>query len=109
MLIRVDLCSSVATPELAHAAKTLTVSSTKVVIKENYGSDKRTLKAITVMYRSEGHDPQHNDWYWVKYNPDGSPAQAPPEMGSMRLAGRVTGCIHCHQDAAVNDFAFIND
>jgi len=80
-----------------------------IVIKENYGRDRATLMAVTVMYRSQGYDPEHNDWYWVKYNPDGSVAKAPPEMGSMPLRGQVKGCIKCHADADGGDFAFIND
>ena len=80
-----------------------------IVIKENYGPDKQTLMAITVMYRMKGYDPQHNDWYWVKYNPDGSTALAPPEKGGMPLAGKVAGCIQCHSESADSDFAFFND
>ncbi len=80
-----------------------------IVIKENYGPDKNTLMAITMMYRSKGYHPEHNDWYWVKYNPDGSVAKAPPEMGSMPLKGKVNGCINCHGGADGNDFTFIND
>ena len=80
-----------------------------VVIKENYGPDKKTLMAITVMFRSKGYDPEHNDWYWVKYMPDGTVAKAPPDKGSMKLAGKVKGCIMCHGDADGDDFAFIND
>ena len=87
-------------------SKTLPYNS--ILIKENYGTDKKTLMAITVMYRAKGFDPEHNDWYWVKYNPDGSVAKAPPEMGSMPLRGKVNGCINCHGGADGNDFAFIN-
>ena len=80
-----------------------------ILIKENYGPDKKTLMAITVMYRAKGFDANSNDWYWVKYNPDGRVATAPPEKGGMKLAGSVNGCIQCHRDAGGNDFAFIND
>ena len=84
--------------------------SGSIIVKENYGADGKTLMAITVMYRSKGFNPEAGDWYWVKYNPDGSVAVAPPEMGSMRLAGKPMGCIKCHSDgAAGNDFAFFND
>lgn len=79
-----------------------------IVVKENYSDDEK-LMAITVMYRAKGYDPDHNDWYWVKYNPDGSVAKAPPEMGSMSLAGKVKGCIMCHEGADGDDYAFIND
>lgn len=87
-------------------AKTLPVGS--IVIKENYTPTK-ALAAITVMYRNKGYNPQGGDWYWVKYNPDGSVAAKPTENGSMRLAGRVGGCIDCHSGADGGDFAFFND
>jgi len=81
-----------------------------IIVKENYGQDGETLMAITVMYRSKGYNPQGGDWYWVKYNPDGTVAKAPPEMQSMPLAGRPGGCIKCHgEGAAGDDFAFFND
>ena len=83
--------------------------SGSILIKENYGKDKKTLMAITVMHRSKGYDPKHGDWYWVKYMPNGTVAKSPPKMGSMRLAGKVKGCIMCHSDADGKDFAFIND
>ena len=80
-----------------------------IIIKENYGKDKKTLMAVTIMFRSKGYDPEHNDWYWAKYMPDGTVAKSPPAMGSMRLAGKVKGCIMCHGDAEGKDFAFLND
>jgi len=80
-----------------------------VVIKENYGEDKKTLVAVTVMYRVKGYNADAGDWYWVKYNADGTVANAPPDKGGMRLSGRVKGCIDCHSGAGGGDFAFIND
>jgi len=81
-----------------------------VIIKENFGKDQKTLMAVTVMYRSkdrkgQGYDPDNNDWYWVKYNPDGSVAT----KGNMRLAGRLKGCIECHSGADGDDYVFFND
>ncbi len=79
-----------------------------VIVKENFSKDKK-LMAITVMYRSKGYDPEHNDWWWAKYLPDGTVAKAPKEKGGMKLVGKVKGCIMCHSDAGGNDFAFLND
>ena len=59
-----------------------------ILIKENYMPDK-TLAAITVMDKT-GHG--KDDWFWVKYNPDGSVAK----KGDMSLAGKPGGCIGCH-------------
>ncbi|MDP2497349.1 MAG: cytochrome P460 family protein [Candidatus Palauibacterales bacterium] len=68
-----------------------------VVIKENFRPDS-TLAAITVMYKRDGYDPEHNDWYWVKYLPDGS-----VDNGG-KASGRVPGCINCHGGMADNDY-----
>ena len=83
--------------------------SGSIIIKENFGKDSKTLMAITVMYRNTGYNPKNGDWYWVKYNPDGSVANAPAEKGGMPLAGKVKGCINCHSGAEGNDFVFAND
>lgn len=68
-----------------------------VVIKENYRPDS-TLAAVTVMYKREGYDPEHNNWYWAKYLPDGS------VDNSGKAAGRVPGCIDCHGGMSDNDY-----
>ncbi len=57
-----------------------------IVVKENFMPDS-TLAAITVMYAAEGNDAEHNDWFWAKYQPD----------GSVDAAGRVQSCISCHE------------
>ncbi len=80
-----------------------------IIVKENYGPDRESLMAVTVMYRTEGYNPEGGDWYWVKCNPDGSVATMPPEMGSMRIAGKVNACIECHAGSNGNDFSFVND
>ena len=80
-----------------------------ILVKKNYGKDKKTLMAVTVMYRTKGYDSAHNDWYWVKYNPDGTVAKTPPEKGSKPIAGRFPSCIACHEGADGNDYSFVND
>ncbi len=87
------------------AADPVNLPHGSVIIKENYGEDQKTLMAVTVMYRSQGYDSQNGDWYWAKYNPDGTVAM----KGDVRLAGRVQGCIDCHSGAQGNDFVFAND
>lgn len=60
------------------------------------------LAAITVMYKVKGYNPEANDWYWVKYLPDGSV----DKMNGMALAGKPPGCINCHasDSGAENDY-----
>jgi len=66
-----------------------------IIIKENYMPDK-ALGAITVMYNLAGFDKEHNDWFWVKYSPDGKPMTKDMDGKTMTLAGKVPGCIGCH-------------
>lgn len=111
-----------------HAPILETVSSTvwvrgqkgKVVVKRNYGPSGvsignvnanrgKYLKAIDVMYRREaGYDPDNNDWFWVKYKPDGTVKANP--IG-VKLAGRVAkgmekGCIACHSKVKEKGYVF---
>lgn len=93
------------------------------VVKKNYlGEDVSVenvinapgdyLDSVTVMYRREmGYDPDNANWFWVKYNPDGSPQTNPQ---GMQLAGRVAkgmdqGCIACHQVAPGDDYTYSHD
>lgn len=88
-----------------------------VIIKRNYGGEgvskqavannpDEYLMAVTVMFRREaGYDPENQDWFWVKYAPDGSVI---PEQG-MKPAGRVDMCIGCHATAPGKDLVFNHD
>lgn len=92
-----------------------------LVIKRNYGPEgveiaqvlaapDTHLAAVTVMFRREaGYDADNQDWFWVKYLPDGALDKNP---AGMRLAGRVAkgadaGCIACHK--AQEDYLFTTD
>jgi hypothetical protein len=80
-----------------------------IIVTENYADDQKTLADITVMYRYKGSDPKHNDWYWLKYRPDGSIARTSEKEGKKAIAGKVTSCIDCHTRAGGSDFVFSND
>lgn len=94
-----------------------------LVIKRNYGPEgveveavqmdrAGHLGAITVMFRREaGYDADNQDWFWVKYLPDGSLDKNPK---GMELAGRVAkgadaGCIACHVNADGDDYVFTSN
>ena len=79
-----------------------------VIIKENFSPEKK-LVAITLMHRSKGYNPDANDWYWIKYNADGTTAMMDSPMGKMAVAGKAKGCIECHSGADGDDYAFFND
>ena len=114
------------------SAKTGSLPIGSIVILENYHEDK-SLESITVMYKTKGFNPNANDWYWVKYNPDGSVANKPIEPEQIvgqtvvdpagtqytqaarvtapptKLNGRIQSCIQCHQRAGGGDLVFFND
>ena len=94
-----------------------------VVVKDNYGGEGVTLEmvkenpagylmAVTPMVqREQGYDADNNDWFWVKYGPDGSIGMNDMEVA---MAGRVAkgmpmGCIACHATAGGGDYLFAND
>lgn len=93
------------------------------IIKDNYGGNDATLSsvskkpenfldAVTIMVkREDGYDNDNQNWFWVKYKPDGS---IDKNEKNMALAGRVAkgmdaGCISCHSGAKGNDYFFSND
>lgn len=92
-----------------------------LIVKRNFGpegvevdqvlADPAThLGAYTVMFqREEGYDADNQNWFWVKYLPDGA---LDMNAGGMRLAGRVAkgaeqGCIACH--SGEDDYIFTTD
>jgi hypothetical protein len=92
-----------------------------LIVKRNYGPEGVNseevladpaghLGAVTVMYRREnGYDADNQDWFWVKYLPDGSLDKNP---AGMAVAGRVAkgadqGCIACH--STNDDYIFTTD
>ena len=80
-----------------------------IIVKENFGKDKKKLLAVTVMYRVKGYDPEHNDWYWIKYDANGTVARTSPATGSKPISGKFKACIDCHAGAKGGDFYFTND
>ncbi len=93
-----------------------------LIVKRNYDGDgvsksmvadqpDKYLGAITVMYRRAGYDADNQDWFWIKYKPDGSLHTNP---AGVPLAGRVAkgapkGCIACHAAAPGGDMVFNHD
>lgn len=65
-----------------------------VVVKENYAEEDRALLSVTVMYKHEGYDPEHNDWFWMKRLAD----------GTVEAAGRAAPCAECHMQAEGWDY-----
>lgn len=98
-----------------------------VVVKRNYAGPgvsvsgvardrTRFLQSVTVMLQREpGYDPDNQNWFWVKYRPDGRLFEAPFGGEPRRLAGRIFkgdtpaengGCLWCHRSAGGGDYIF---
>ena len=71
-----------------------------ILVKENYSDDDiSTLDSYTVMKRIDGYDPDNGDWFWARYNSE----------GTLTHSGKVAMCSDCHFDADGDDFVFLND
>jgi hypothetical protein len=93
-----------------------------IIIKRNYGGPgvskesvandpEKYLKAVTVMLKRPGYDPDNKDWFWAKFLANGSLDKNPK---GMMLAGKVAkgkpaGCIACHTAAPGGDMVFTSD
>lgn len=94
----------------------------QIIVKRNYGGEgvsianvandpARYLKAVTVMLKRPGYDPETQDWFWAKFLADGSLDKNP---AGMMLAGKIAkgkpaGCIACHTGAPGGDMMFLRD
>jgi hypothetical protein len=67
-----------------------------IIVKENYGPDKKTLMAVTPMYKVKGYNPSAGDWWWAKFGAD----------GKVMAEGKPQGCINCHQTVKDKDWIF---
>ncbi len=98
-----------------------------IVVKKNYdgvgatvesvtGNRSKYLSSITIMYQREsGYDNENQNWFWAKYNPDGSLFQKNIEGKVTQMAGRIwkgksadqnRGCLYCHRSAGGGDYIF---
>ncbi|MFQ5858819.1 MAG: cytochrome P460 family protein [Anaerolineae bacterium] len=61
-----------------------------IIAKDNYMGESVDspggLGAVTIMYKVKGYNPEGNDWFWAKIQPD----------GTVDAAGKPAGCIGCH-------------
>lgn len=95
----------------AYAADMDAAADGSIIVKENFMEDnEESLAAITVMQKIAGYEPDAGDWFWVKFNADGTVAANP---AGVSLAGRIglggdAGCIPCHTGAGGDDYVFMN-
>ena len=92
----------------------------RVIVKANHRGEgvslegvfeepKRFLTGYAVMaLRERGYHPDHADWFWAVYNPDGSLRK----FNGKAIAGRVdtgadNGCIGCHKKYGGKDYEML--
>lgn len=75
--------------------KTGAMPNGSIVLKEGYSSDGE-LQQIVIMQKVDGFDPEHNDWFWAAYSPD----------GEVLSEGSLSTCYDCHSQAQDNDYIF---
>lgn len=83
-----------------------------VIIKENYSEESEdALKSVTVMEKRQGYDPETQNWFYVKYSPDGKVMKNPQgvELAGLVGKGKGQGCVPCHAAAGGDDYLFMND
>jgi len=98
-----------------------------LVVKRNYDQEGLTveqvmqdrdkhLSSFTVMFQREAdYDNDNQNWFWVKYRPDGTPFEKKIQGVPVKVAGRFlkgkkqednSGCIYCHASAGGGDYIF---
>lgn len=68
-----------------------------IVVKHNLDAGQE-LVGYTVMAKVEGYAPDTGEWFWARYEPD----------GSVYAAGAVQSCISCHAGVAGNDYVIVH-
>lgn len=66
-----------------------------IVVRESYDAGGE-LREIGVRYKVEDYNPEHNDWFWAAYTPD----------GDIIAEGQVEACQDCHSIEANNDYVY---
>lgn len=73
-----------------------------IVVKRNF-TPNGDLAAVTTMFKAEGYNEEHADWFFTKHLPSGELDEMP---NGMKMEGRLPGCQNCHMAKADNDYIF---
>ena len=76
-----------------------------ILVREDHDEGSKR-QSISVMYRVKGYDKDQGNWYWLKYQQNGSIVR---DSNKKAVAGKVASCIECHAKAKGRDFVFSND
>lgn len=80
----------------AVTAKSGVLPNGAFVIKDNFTSE-GVYDVTTIMYKVDGFDSEHNDWFWAMVS----------ASGEVRAEGRVEGHTACHGTQSDNDYIWI--
>ncbi|MBI2478454.1 MAG: cytochrome P460 family protein [Planctomycetia bacterium] len=75
-----------------------------ILVREDY-DDQRQRQSISVLYRVKDYDPEHGNWYYLRFTETGTVMKG---HDNKPLAGKVSSCIDCHAKARGKDFVFSN-
>jgi hypothetical protein len=79
-----------------------------IIVKENYMPN-RQIAAITTMYKRDGYNSEHNDWFFTKHLPGGDLDKMEMNGMSMPMEGRLPGCQNCHLAKRDNDYLYTGE
>jgi len=69
-----------------------------ILVKEQYADEGgKTPTGHTVMWKRDGYDPEHGDWYWIAFNAKGE---------TTSHDGMAPYCFDCHAAAKANDWVY---
>ena len=74
-----------------------TANDGSIIVMEDYEENGTTLRAVTLMQKRTGYNPEAGDWFWAKFSPDGTVIEE----------GKIQKCIECHVSMAFDDYTFI--
>ena len=76
-----------------------------IVVKRNFKPNGE-LAAVTTMFKVDGYNPDHADWFFTKHLASGELDEMP---NGMKMEGRLPGCQNCHMSKADNDYIFTGE
>lgn len=76
-----------------------------IVVKQNF-SPEGELAAVTTMYKVDGYNPDHADWFFTKHLASGELDTTPD---GMEMEGRLQGCQSCHMAKQDNDYIYTGE
>jgi hypothetical protein len=79
----------------------------EITVQKVIDDPTKNLKVVAVMFKREkGYDPDNQDWFYIKFGPDGIPQKN--KKGAF-MTGRAGKCIGCHKSAPGGNYIYSFD